>query len=83
VHELCKSRGVTIFFPPELSHLPQSSLNSRMLAVSIPGGQFIFQFRAGTLGPRWETSALAAGAAVEPCMSASHFLLPLTEPGCG
>ncbi len=52
-YKISKTRGVTIFFAPELSHLPQASLNSRALRRPIPGGQFIVQSCARSLYPRW------------------------------
>ncbi len=45
-HEVFKGGGVTIFFAPELGHLPQASLNSCVLRGPVLGGQFIVQFYA-------------------------------------
>jgi hypothetical protein len=44
--ESFKDGGVAVFFTPEISHLPQPSLNSWPLALSVLISQLISQFRA-------------------------------------
>ena len=46
-------RGVAVIFAPELSRLPQSAFDTRTLGIAKLCRQFIAEFRARGVGPRW------------------------------